>query len=145
MTTNQHLWQLERSHVDHVLHYSHWIPIGRGFTDKMMAKFYPGWSYAQLIQLFDIAGIRILPKDLGDARGAPHGGRCHWQVVSFSFTDKNNFHVSWDRTIPYDKAFVNNIVPNHGCPAGDGPRSGKQIRSRRTQRPVDLSGETFFE
>lgn len=141
-----YLWQLSRSHVDYVLHYSHWIPISRGFTQRMMAEHYPGWSYGQLIRLFDVAGIRILPDDNEGAHGAPHGGRCHWQVVSFSFSSPEDYFVEWDRTLPFDDQFTAQILTGGpGAPGGTGPLGGKIVKAVAASRPVDLSGKIFFD
>ncbi|MEY4388793.1 MAG: hypothetical protein RLZZ432_512, partial [Chloroflexota bacterium] len=98
----RHLWVLTRHDVDYVLHYTHWIPIGRGYTRSMLARHYPGWTLGTLVGLFDRAGIRILPADLQGARGAQHGGRCHWQVVSISFSSPVDVEVEWDRSLPFD-------------------------------------------
>lgn len=138
-----YLWQLTRAHVDHVLHYTHWIPIGRGFTAKFLALEYPGWSLGQLIGLFDRAGIRIPPSENEGAHGAPHGGRCHWQVETFCFSSPEDFHVVWDRSREFDTRFL--WQECSGAPAGDGSRGGKVIPAVAKPRPVDLSGETFFE
>ena len=143
---NQFEWQLTRAHVDYVLHYTHWIPMGRGFTQQMLAKYYPGWTLGRLIRLFDAAGIRIQPDDLDGAPGAPHGGRCHWQVVAFYFTDETHFHVVWDRTREFDvKYTAHDLDDDTRRPGGVGPSRGKNIRATFAPRPVDLSGKTFFD
>lgn len=143
---NNYLWQLERKHVDIVLHYTHWIPVGRGFTEQLLAKDYPGWTLGQLVELFDRAGIRILPEDNDDAAGAPHGGRCHWQVAAFYFSDPENFHVVWDCNLPYDADFKGmSIAEENGTPKGAGPSKGKHIEAVARRRPVDLSGKIFFD
>ena len=143
---NQYLWQLTREHVDHVLHYTHWIPVGRGFTERMLADYYPGWTLGGLIRLFDKAGIRITPDELNGAAGAPHGGRCHWQVAAFYFSDDTNYHVVWDRSIEYDADFsYAKLSSEIAKPGGDGPKAGKIIKAVRAPRPVDLSGKVFFD
>jgi hypothetical protein len=137
-------WHLTRAHVDYVLHYTHWIPVGRGLTEQMLAKYYPGWTLGRLMRLFYAAGILITPDDLNGADGAPHGGRCHWQVVAFYFTDELHFHVVWDRTREFDTrftAFLNDVQ----SPGGVGPSRGKKVRARPAARPVDLSGKEFFD
>jgi hypothetical protein len=143
---HQYLWQLTRAHVDHVLHYTHWIPVGRGFTEQMLAEYYPSWTLGGLIRLFDKAGIRITPEELNGAAGAPHGGRCHWQVVAFYFTDDTKYHVVWDRTLEYDTVFTHSGMNRTFVgPGGEGPKAGRIIKARRAARPVDLSGKVFFD
>ena len=140
---SRYLWQLTRAHVDKVLHYTHWIPISKGFTQQFLAREYPGWTLGTLIGLFDAAGIRITPADNEGASGAPHGGRCHWQVTAFYFNDADDFHVEWNRDLPFDKDYL--AMKCEGAPAGEGPRGGKQITAVEAPRPVDLSGERFFD
>ena len=140
---SQFLWQLTRAHVDKVLHYTHWIPIGKGFTQKFLALEYPGWSLGQLVGLFDDAGIRIPPSENEGASGAPHGGRCHWQVEAFYFSNATTYHVVWNRELPFDKNYL--AMKCQTAPAGEGPRGGKVIAAVAAPRPVDLSGEKFFD
>lgn len=143
---SQYLWQLSRAHVDHVLHYTHWIPVGRGFTQQMLAEYYPSWTLGGLIRLFDTAGIRIAPGDLNGASGAPHGGRCHWQVAAFYFSDDTKYHVVWDRTIAYDTVFAHSGLKGKlALPGGRGPQAGTIIEAVRAARPVDLEGKVFFD
>lgn len=143
---NQYLWQLTRAHVDCIVHHTHWIPIGRGFTQQFLAEFYPGWTLGGLIRLLDKAGIRIAPDDLNGAHGAPHGGRCHWQVVAFYFSDENHFHVVWDRSVPFDTRYTAHDVKGPARrPGGIGPSGGTVIEAVAAPRPVDLSGKVFFD
>jgi S-adenosylmethionine synthetase len=102
----KYLWKLTRRDVDHVLHYTHIIPLGRGYTRDMLAEYYPGWNMNAMTMLFDKAGIRIKPTDLNGSHGAMNGGRCHWQVAAFYFSSPEEFHVVWDRTLPYDEDFT---------------------------------------
>jgi hypothetical protein len=140
---SQYLWQLTRAHVDKVLHYTHWIPMSKGFTQQFLARNYPGWTLGSLVGLFDKAGIRIAPSDNEGASGAPHGGRCHWQVAAFYFNDAQDFHVVWDRELPFDKEYL--AMKCSTAPAGSGPLGGTSITAVPAARPVDLSGERFFE
>ena len=143
---NQYRWQLTRAHVDYVLHYTHWIPIGRGFTQQMLADYYPGWTLGGLIRLFDAAGVRITPDDLNGASGAPHGGRCHWQVLAFYFNAERDFHVVWDRSLPYDTKYTaHDLKDDTRRPGGVGPSGGTIITATPAPRPVDLSGKVFFD
>ena len=72
----------------------------------MLAEYYPGWNMNALVGLFDKAGVRIKSTDLNGSHGAMNGGRCHWQVAAFYFSSPEEFHVVWDRTIPYDEDFT---------------------------------------
>jgi hypothetical protein len=137
-------WHLTRAHVDFVLHYTHWIPIGRGLTQQMLAKYYPGWTLGGLIAVFDAARIRIRPNRLRGAAGAPHGGRCHWQVDAFYFTSAAHFHVVWDRKRKFDKKYLAHDLTDDTCrPGGVGPTRGRAIRAVAAPRVVDLSGDKF--
>jgi hypothetical protein len=138
-------WHLTRAHVDYVLHYTHWIPIGRGFTQQMLAKYYPGWTLGGLIAVFDAAKIRIRPNRLRGAHGAPHGGRCHWQVEAFYFTDAQHFHVVRNRKRKFDKKYLaHDLTDDTRRPGGVGPSRGREIAAVEAPRAVDLSGEKFF-
>jgi hypothetical protein len=109
----------------------------------MLAEYYPGWTLGGLIAVFDKAGIRIRPKELRGAAGAPHGGRCHWQVDAFYFTSAEHFHVVWNRTRKFDTRFTAFDLTND-CPGGVGPTLGQKIDAVEAPRLVDLSGEEFF-
>ena len=138
-------WHLTRAHVDYVLHYTHWIPISRGFTQQMLAKYYPGFTLGGLIAVFDAAGIRILPRKLRGAAGAPHGGRCHWKVDAFYFTSAEHFHVVWNRKRKFDKNYLaHDLTDETRCPGGVGPTLGRKIFAIEAARVVDVSGEKFF-
>ncbi len=138
-------WHLTRAHVDYVLHYTHWIPIGRGFTQQMLAEYYPGWTLGSLIAVFDAAGIRIPPSKLRGAHGAPHGGRCHWKLDAFYFTSAEHFHAVWNRKGKFDKNYLaHDLTDETRCPGGVGPTLGRTIEAVEAPRVVDLSGEEFF-
>jgi hypothetical protein len=137
-------WHLTRAHVDYVLHYTHWIPIGRGLTQQMLAKYYPGWTLGGLIAVFDAAGIRIRPNKLRGAVGAPHGGRCHWQVDAFYFTSAEHFHVVWNRKRKFDKKYLaHDLTDDTRRPGGVGPTRGRRVKAVAAPRAVDLSGDKF--
>jgi hypothetical protein len=140
---NQYRWHLTRAHVDKVLHYTHWIPVSKGFTQQFLAHDYPGWTLGTLVGLFDTAGIRIAPCNNEDAAGAPHGGRCHWQVVAFYFNHADDFHVVWNRDLPFDTDYLG--LECDGAPGGTGPLGGRKVAAVQASRPVDLSGEQFFD
>ncbi|MFM8506632.1 MAG: hypothetical protein ACKOBR_02920 [Actinomycetota bacterium] len=142
----QYRWQLTRAHVDCVVHYTHWIPMSKGFTQQFLAEYYPGWTLGGLIRLFDKAGIRITPDELNGASGAPHGGRCHWQVVAFYFTDEDHFHVLWDRSLKFDTRYTAHDLKDEARrPGGVGPDGGRITVAVEAPRPVDLSGKRFFD
>ena len=135
-------WHADRAAVDKLLHYTHWIPISRGFTAAFLDKNWPGWSLAGAIAVFDAAGIRVL-KVSGRA-GAPHGGFCHWKVREIHFNSSEDFHVEWNDLEEDDGRFL--------CHEGTGPRisswfvpRARPRSSRHTVRPVDLSGRIIFD
>jgi hypothetical protein len=111
----------------------------------MLAKYYPGWTLGGLIAVFDAAGIRIRPNKLRGAAGAPHGGRCHWQVDAFYFTSAEHFHVVWDRKRKFDKKYLaHDLTDDTRRPGGVGPTRGRRVRAVAAPRVVDLSGDKFF-
>lgn len=94
----QYEWHLTRAAIDQVLHYTHWIPVGRGFTRDFLAANYPGWDLASLIKVFVAAGIKMSPQ----SGGSPFGGRCHWRVKELHFNNEDDFFVEWDESIKRD-------------------------------------------
>ena len=141
-TDDRYLWTLDRADVDKVIHYTHWIPMSRGFTQAFLAEHYPGWTLGGMMSLFDAAGIRITPAENEGSPGAPHGGRCHWQVVSFHFSTRDDFVVVWDRTIEKDERYLAHDATG---PTGRGPTGGAKVEPVEAPRPVDLEGKVFFD
>lgn len=143
----EYLWHLTRAAIDGVLHYTHWIPIGRGFTEQFLAKHYSGWTLGGLVQLFDRAGLRIAPDELDGAAGAPHGGRCHWQVVSLEFDAADQWRVVRDRAVPRDEEFLGfeRTTLSAPLPTGRGARLGGSVPAVARTVAVDLSGRSFPE
>lgn len=85
-------WDNYREHrtgaqIDHLLHYGHAIPLGRGYTQKYVDENFPGWSWSELLNVFKAADIF-----LGRA-GAPP--RCHPTVKAIHFTDARTWQVEW--------------------------------------------------
>jgi hypothetical protein len=78
-----------------LLHYSHSIPIHRGFTATFVAENYPEWTWNELVQVFVAAGIFV------NRGGAP--ATCDDRVVAFHFSSPTEFFVEWiDGTEPED-------------------------------------------
>lgn len=92
-----------RADIDRVLHYTHWIPRSRGFTDAFLRETWPGWSLEKLIRVFDAAGIRRQPSSTRPS--APHGGYCHWKVKELHFNGRHDFHVEWNDLTADDRIF----------------------------------------
>ena len=99
-------WHADRVAIDQVLHHCHWIPVRRGFTAAFLAQHWPGWSLQRLIEVFDAAGIRQLPR--AGRPGAPHGGRCHWRVKTLHFNGKREFVIEWNDLAKDDGKFFYN-------------------------------------
>lgn len=114
----EYRWRLSRAEVDQVLHYTHWIPNTRGFTERFFAHQYPGGSLGTFVAAFRAAGIL-----LSDHHGTPHGGRCHWRVRWIYFSDATSWAVEWD----------DDVTADDGMCLWRGPR---------TALPVDLPSET---
>jgi hypothetical protein len=70
-----------------LLHYSHVIPITKGFTAAYVADHFPGWTWNELVKVFVAAGIFV------NRGGAP--ATCDKRVVSFHFSSPTEFHVEW--------------------------------------------------
>ncbi|MEY4365966.1 MAG: hypothetical protein RLZZ305_1310 [Actinomycetota bacterium] len=136
-------WHADRAAIDSLLHYTHWIPVGRGFTDAFLAEYWPGWTLASIVRVFDAAGIRQLPRP--GRPGAPHGGRCHWRVKTLHFNGQNEFVVEWNDLTQDDGRFLGleRSVPRIPTWARDAATD----TDRKTDpvRMVDLSGRRFFD
>lgn len=94
---NHYRWMLRREDIDRVLHYTHWIPNTRGFTQRFFDENYPGESLGGFMAVFKAAGIL-----LKDGLGSPFGGRCHWKLRHLYFTDKAHWAIEWDDTVTED-------------------------------------------
>lgn len=76
-----------RKQLDELLHYGHWIPVNRGFTQRFVAVNYPDWTWNELMAVFSNAGIM---------RGSGMGGlRCDRRVESVEFNGPDDFRVHW--------------------------------------------------
>jgi hypothetical protein len=80
-----------------LLHYSHSIPITRGFTATYVADHFPGWTWNELVKVFVAAGIFV------NRGGSP--ATCDDRVVRFHFSSPEEFYVEWiDGAEPEDVA-----------------------------------------
>ncbi len=70
-----------------LLHYSHWIPINRGYTATFVAEHFPGWTWNELVRVFVAAGIFV------NRGGSP--ATCDDRVVMFHFSSPTDFYVEW--------------------------------------------------
>lgn len=135
-------WHADRAAVDKLLHYTHWIPVSRGFTDDFLHKNWPGWSLAGAIAVLDAAQIRVLPTS--DRACAPHGGYCHWKVREIHFNSSSDFFVEWNDLEEDDGRYLY----DEGTAPRISPWFTPQPRPRkppRAVRPVDLSGRVIFD
>jgi hypothetical protein len=142
-------WHASRGDIDKVLSHTHWIPMSRGITARFFDRDWPGWTLGTLIGVFDAAGIRLLP---GSGRpGAPHGGRCHWQVKAIHFNDANQFIIEWSGLARDDRRFVPSESAGPRIPAwAERRRAARRAASATTTPPdriipVDLAGRVFFD
>jgi hypothetical protein len=142
-------WHASRGDIDKVLSHTHWIPVSRGFTAGFLDGEWPGWTLGTLIGVFDAAGIRLLPG--GGRPGAPHGGRCHWQVRALHFNGKDEYIIEWSDQVRDDKRFVPGESTGPRIPEwADKQRAARRAASRAAVTadqivPVDLSGQVFFD
>jgi hypothetical protein len=120
---DRYAWHATRADVDRVLHFTHWIPRSRGFTNTFLNDNWPGWNLERLIKVFDAAGIRRKPTSR--RASAPHGGYCHWKVKEIHFNGRHEFHVEWNDLTEDDGIF-------HGQAT---EKSGPLISSWFTARP----------
>ncbi|MFM2046333.1 MAG: hypothetical protein RL383_410 [Actinomycetota bacterium] len=136
-------WHADRAAIDSLLHYTHWIPVGRGFTAAFLAEFWPGWTLASIIRVFDAAGIRQLPRP--GRPGAPHGGRCHWRVKTLHFNGENEFVVEWNDLTKDDGKYLGQERTAPRIPAWARDAATRTDPGTGPVRAVDLSGRTFFD
>ena len=154
-------WHLTRADVDRVCHQLHPCAMGRGLAQAYIARWYPGFGFSDLFGIFRNAGVHLSPdeNEYEEVRierrflvgrrtirtprraGAPHGGRCHWQMVSLHFNGPDDFHVVWDRSIPKDHGY---LAHSSTGPTGRGPDRGVVVEPEPAPRPVDLSGSQIF-
>jgi hypothetical protein len=85
-------WDSYREHrtgaqLDHLLHYGHSIPMGRGHTKKYVEDHFPGWTWSGLLEVLKGADVFV-----GRAGSPP---RCHPTVKAIHFTDARNWAVEW--------------------------------------------------
>lgn len=76
--------------IRQLLHYGHWIPILRGKTDVYLAEHYPGWTWNELWEICQAAGIVVREPDGRFSR------RLDVRVKAFHFTDTRTFAVEWE-------------------------------------------------
>lgn len=130
-------WHASRADIDRVLHYTHWIPRQRGFTQKFLHETWPGWSLAKLIAVFDAAGIRKQPSSR--RASAPHGGYCHWKVAHLHFNSRYEFYVEWNNLTRDDGIF-------HAQRTDDsGPRISSWYIAKRFGDPVPPASSTLVD
>jgi hypothetical protein len=88
-----HYWQEYAEHrtgieVHKLLHYAHFIPVGNGRTQAYVAEHFPGWTWNELMAVWQAAGI---------VRTSPAGGppACHERVKAIHFNGPTSFAVEW--------------------------------------------------
>ncbi|MFD1860536.1 hypothetical protein EHW97_13285 [Aeromicrobium camelliae] len=89
-----HRWNHYADHrsarqIDDLLHYGHFIPVGRGLTDTYVATHFPGRTWNDLMEVWKAAGIVVR----STAGGPP---RCDVRVKTVHFTDATDFAVEWE-------------------------------------------------
>lgn len=77
-----------REELNRLLHYGHFIPVGRGYTAKYVEQNYPGWRWNELIRMLRMGGV--IQKTEGDML------RCDPKVRSVRFGRGSRFVVEWD-------------------------------------------------
>ena len=74
--------------VGQLLHYGHIIPVSRGLTEGYVAEHFPGWTWNNLMAVWEAAGI-VVPSASG---GLPS---CDHRVKLIHFTGADAFAVEW--------------------------------------------------
>lgn len=122
-------WHLTRAHVDYVLHYTHWIPISRGFTQQMLAKYYPGFTLAASSRCSTrqesgfSRGSCAAPRvhrtgGVATGRSMRSTSRAQSTSTSCGTASASSTRTIWRTTSP----------TRHGAPVESGPLSDKKSR-----------------
>jgi len=135
-------WHADRAAIDKLLHFTHWIPLSRGFTADFLDENWPGWSLAGAIAVLDAAEIRVLP--VSGRPCAPHGGFCHWKVHEIHFNSARDFFVEWNDLEEDDGRYLYDKGTGPRISAWFTPRQ-RPKKARRSATPVDLSGRVIFD
>ena len=77
-----------RGDLNELLHYGHFIPVGKGLTHAYVRQNYPGWEWNELIAMLRLGGV--IRKTAGDMM------RCDPRVQSVHFGKGSTFAVEWD-------------------------------------------------
>jgi hypothetical protein len=108
-------WCLRREDIDGVLHYTHWIPNARGFTQSFFASKYPGETLNGFMSAFAAAGVLTREGPVSFS-----GRRCHWCVRHLYFTDKHHWAVEWDDNVTADDGRFFYAGDRNPCTTGTG-------------------------
>ena len=74
--------------IQNLLHYGHIIPVRRGLTQNYVAEHFPGWTWNELMAVWQAAGIEVR----SDAGGPPS---CDERVKAVHFNGPGYFAVEW--------------------------------------------------
>lgn len=89
---NEYTEHRTRGELDQLLHYGHFIPVGKGYTAAYVEQNYPGWTWNELIRILQIGGV--IRRHEG---GMMH---CDPKVVGVRFGAGSRFAVEWDWMSP---------------------------------------------
>ncbi|GAA1210810.1 hypothetical protein [Rhodoglobus aureus] len=73
--------------LDKLLHYGHFIPMGKGYTQQHVEENFPGWTWSGLLEVLKAADVFV------GRGGTPP--RCQPTVKAIHFTDARTWAVEW--------------------------------------------------